>query len=164
MTLNEITQAGINPALRLLPAQMDSPGARLLMLVIALQESELVHRYQVLNGGAKGPARSFWQFEKGGVRGVVQHAASRYWVNVLCEARGVQFATIAIWTAIETDDVLAAGLARLLIFTDRGALPQLGDVRGAWDLYAKRLWRPGKPHPEVWPANYAKAANFVAGL
>ena len=38
-------------------------------------------------------------------------------------------------------DVLAAGLARLLLWTDPSRLPRLGDADGAWQLYV-RTWRP----------------------
>ncbi|MNG31598.1 hypothetical protein D3C84_1174300 [compost metagenome] len=66
----------------------------------------------------------------------------------------------AVYVAIEHDDVLAAALARLLLWTDPGKLPKLGDEQGAWDLYL-RTWRPGKPHPETWPALYAQALEAV---
>lgn len=155
MTLNEITTAGINPALALLPARMNSPRARVLLLAIALQESELIHRRQMGNG----PARGFWQFEQGGaVRGCVKHPASAPYLRELCNARNVAFDARAIWNAIEYDDVLAAGLARLLLFTDPRPLPRLGDRQAAWECYAWN-WRPGKPHPEKWPANYAQALD-----
>lgn len=163
MTLDEITTAGVSPALALLPPSMDSAAARVLMLAIAQQESNLVHRFQVVQGrpGAKGPARGFWQFELGGVKGVMLHAASKLFATKLCADRNVAFTSAAIHTAIETDDVLAAGIARLLIFTDAAKLPAAPDEAGGWALYAKRCWRPGKPHPETWPAYHRKAREFV---
>lgn len=163
MTLDEITTVAINPALALLPNQMDSPSARVMLLAIGLQESRFEFRRQLGNG----PARGFWQFElgseasRGGVWGVYLHQASRYWVDVLCTARGVLYQPLAIWRALEHDDVLAAGLARLLLFTDPHKLPALGDERGAWVMYAKRTWRPGKPHPDTWPGFHAQAVEFV---
>jgi hypothetical protein len=68
----------------------------------------------------------------------------------------------AIWNAIENDDVLAAGLARLLLYTDPQRLPALGDREGAWQLYL-RTWRPGKPHRRTWNGYYQRALEFVAG-
>lgn len=161
--LADITASAVTPALQLLPQAMDSAIARHLLLAIMLQESEGTARRQFGNG----PARSLWQFEPGskqlggGVWGVYKHKASRYWLNQLCEARGCPFEPQAIWARIETDDVLAAGLARLLLFTDAKPLPTRGQVDAAWQLYARRTWVPGKPKPEKWPGNYARAARFI---
>lgn len=156
MMLSDITKAGINPALALLPSKMDTPAARIMLLAIGLQESRFEHRRQI-----GGPARGFWQFEQGGgVRGVLTHAASRDFANALCAARGVEPVTAAVYPALETDDVLAAAFARLLLWTDAARLPAAGDSQGAWNLYA-RTWRPGKPHPQTWPALYAQAVAEV---
>ena len=169
MTLEEITKTAINPALALLPGKMDSKEARVMLLAIGLQESRFEHRFQVVQGrpGAKGPARGYWQFErgtrasKGGVWGVWLHESSRFWLAQLCAARGCAFDAQAIWETVETDDVLAAGVARLLLFTDPLRLPAVDDEAGAWALYAKRCWRPGKPHPQTWPGFHAQARDFV---
>lgn len=149
----------VSKALFMLPPAMTSPQARVMLYAIGLQESRFTHRFQVVQGrpGAKGPARGFWQFERGGgCKGVVEHPASRFWMSRICQERRVDFNATAIWNAIETDDVLAAAAARLLLFTDPKKLPEVGDEKGAWNLYA-RTWRPGKPHPQTWPALYAEA-------
>lgn len=165
MTPAEVNLQVITPAMALLPGAMDTPAARVLMLAIGLQESRLSARYQVLQGrpGVRGPARGLWQFELGGTRGVWRHAASRYWLQRVCLARGVAFTPEAIHPRLEFDDVLAAAAARLLIFTDAGRLPGAQDEAGGWALYATRCWRPGKPHPEVWPANHRAARQAVLG-
>lgn len=162
MTLDEITRVGINPAMKLLPELMDSPRARVMLLAIGLQESRFEHRFQVLNGTtAKGPARSFWQFERGGgCKGVVQHELSKPHMRKVCEVRGIAFTATALWTAMETDDVLAAAAARLLLWTDSKRLPELGDKDGAWNLYL-RVWGPGKPHRSTWPDLYQRALDFT---
>jgi hypothetical protein len=156
----------ILPALKLLPAAMTSIEAIVMLLAIALQESALEHRWQVIDAkrpNAKGPARGLWQFElgtkasKGGVWGVYLHPASRYWLAQICAARGVAFEPRAIWLALETDDLLACCVARLLLFTDPKRLPALTDTKGAWDLYRFRTWRPGKPHAGKWPLNHRMA-------
>ena len=171
MTLDTIIKTAINPALGMLPAAMDTPEARVMLLAIGLQESRFTFRFQLVQGqpGAKGPARGFWQFElgsrasRGGVWGVYLHQASQHWLSVVCAARGVAFEPRAIWEAIEQDDVLAAALARLLLFTDPRRLPAVGDVQGAWDLYALRTWRPGKPHRQTWDAFHAQARAAITG-
>lgn len=151
----------LTPALALLPRAMDSAPARIIAITVCLQESKLAHRWQVLNGGGKGPARGLPQFEKIGVQGVMEHPTSRYWVQQLCVARGVAFTLAAIYKAIEVDDILAVGLARLLMFTDPKKLPAIGDVDGAWIMYAKRCWKPGKPHRATWGPYYQQALDHV---
>jgi len=77
MPLAEVIAKIINPGLAMLPLAMDSPRARLLLIAIGRQESKFKDRAQVLNGGGKGPARGFWQFEQGGgVKGVMTHPAT----------------------------------------------------------------------------------------
>ncbi|AZY50078.1 hypothetical protein C0J09_13785 [Bordetella avium] len=162
MMLSQIIETAVAPALTLLPANMDTPRARVMLLAIGLQESRFVHRRQI-----GGPARGFWQFEKGtrasrgGCWGVYLHASSRGHLGVLCKARSVACDPDSIYAAVEYDDVLAAGVARLLLWTDAHALPGVGDQAGGWDLYL-RTWRPGKPHPHTWPGLYAQAVAEVA--
>lgn len=161
MDLRTVVKQAIDPALRMLPASMDSPEARVMLLAIGLQESRFEHRYQVTNSGAPGPARGFWQFEEGGgAKGVCRHPASRLYMQRLCEATGHEFTPAALWRAIAADDVLAAGAARLLLFTDPRKLPKLGDVPGAWAYYW-RNWRPGRERPETWDEMYQRALKEV---
>jgi hypothetical protein len=158
-----VLRGAIEPALALLPAAMDTAAARVLLLAIGLQESRLMQRRQLVGNPPRpaGPARGLWQFELGGgCMGVIRHPSSAYWTRLVCAARGADCNARALWEALERDDVLAAACARLLIFTDWPALPAVGDEQGAWMLYL-RTWRPGQPHPDTWPALYARA---LAGL
>lgn len=156
-TLKLITTQAIEPALSLLPARMDSSRARAMLLAIGLQESRFEYRRQMNSGPAKG----FWQFERGGgVKGCLNHPASAPHLRTLCDARGVEFSAQAVWDAIEHDEVLAAGLARLLLWTDPRSLPDPDDVDGSWDLYL-RTWRPGKPHFRTWAGFYMQAWEAV---
>ena len=52
----------INPALdKLAPFNIrPSNEARVMLCAIGLQESLLKHRFQVVNGGGRGPARGLW--------------------------------------------------------------------------------------------------------
>lgn len=159
MTLSDIIKTAINPALAILPMAMDSPKARVMLLTTGLQESHFDYRRQMGNG----PARGFWQFERGGgVKGVFTHSASSGHLHNLCLARNVPFEIPAIWAALETDDVFAAGVARLLYYTDPKPLPAVDDAEGSWKLYL-RTWRPGRPHPETW-AGYHQQAREALGL
>ena len=151
----------VNEGLRLLPPAMDTKEARVLMYAIGLQESRFTHRAQVIDGGGKGPARGYWQFERaGGVRGVLRHPASKFWMHSVCNARNVPAQETSVWLAMETDDVLAAAAARLLLFTDPARLPAVGEQAESWTYYL-RNWRPGKPHPRTWPECYETALKAV---
>jgi len=158
MELNQVRRSIIEPALSLLPARMNSPQAMVMLLGIGLQESHFEYRRQLGNG----PARGLWQMERaGGVHGVLRHEASAKLAAGICAQRGVEPTDQAVWAALEHDDILAAALARLLLWTDPMPLPALSDTAGGWALYA-RVWRPGKPRQAEWPANYLKAAGAAA--
>lgn len=141
--LAEIEDA-ISGALAILPAAMDSARARHVLRAICLQEGYKDGRlcgFQVLADGDKGPARGWWQFERGGgVSGVLSHPATLRHAQSVCLARGVTASPRNVWTALETDEVLAAAFARLLLWSDPEPLPR--EVEGAFKLYL-RTWRPG---------------------
>lgn len=154
-----IPKPAIAEALSLLPVDMRRTEAVIQLYAIGLQESRFLHRRQLVGKPPKpvGPAKGFWQFERGGgCIGVINHASSRPHMQRICKERDIDFTSAALWDAIEFDDVLAAAAARLLLWTDPGALPARGDVDGAWDCYV-RTWRPGKPHRATWDAFYAQA-------
>lgn len=158
MKLKEIQNDAIRPALAMMPAAMSRQPEKLmtLMLAIGLQESRFKNRRQI-----NGPARGYWQFERGGgVRGVLLHKATSDAAVALCKARGVAANDQAVYAELERDDVLAAGFARLLLWTDPRPLPELGDIDAAWDYYI-RNWRPGKPHRKTWDALYREAMQCV---
>lgn len=172
--LDTITRDALDPALELLPVQMDSPEVRVLLLATGLQESKLIHRRQLVGNPPRpvGPAKGLLQFERGGgCKGVVEHPASRYWMAKVCEVRAIRFTATALWNAVETDDVLAMAAGRLLYFTEPRRLPALDDAHGAW-LYYLRTWRPGaytrgdaKTRAELrakWARYYQQALDFVA--
>lgn len=161
----------LSVALRYLPTHLDSLPARVLTTALCLQESGLKVRYQELKGSTpakpiKGPARGLPQFERGsmskggGVWGVYRHRASIEGVRLLCRERDCAFEPWSIWSQLEHDDVLAAGMARLLLWTDPKPLPAIGDEEGAWAYYL-RTWNPGKPHRDRWAENYPKAVEAL---
>jgi hypothetical protein len=137
-------------AYSLLPSAMESPAATALLLSIALQESELEHRHQV-----GGPALSFFQFERVGVGGVLDHRATRDPIRTaLRRLRYDGASTADVHRAMEHNDVLAACLARCLLWTDPRRLPRPDEPQLGWQVYLDR-WEPGKPHPDTWGVNYA---------
>ncbi len=163
MMLDTIIREAIDPALVLLPPKMDTPQARVMLLAIGLQESRFMFRFQKIAGRPyeKGPAKSFWQMERGGgVLGVLTHQASKFLAQEICEKRDVAANSQAVWDAIEHDDVLAAAFARLLLWADSLRLPAVDDAAGAWTLYL-RVWRPGRPHRASWDKFHNQARGQV---
>lgn len=158
--MRTIVTEAIDPALALLPAKMDSIKARLQVLTIGAQEGDNYQSRVQYNGG---PARSFWQMERGGgVLGVLTHSASKAHALHVCSARNVPPDSRSVWLAMEKDDVLGAAFARLLLWTDPLALPAIGNAAGAWELYI-RTWRPGKQRRETWDGYY-NAARQALGV
>lgn len=163
-TLHEVNRFVLREAFDTLGvAMMDSPEARQMLLTIGLQESGFIHTRQM----GDGPARGYWQFElgteasRGGVWGVYLHPASRTLLSNVCALRGVPFNPRAIWQAMEADVILAACVARLLLWTDPKRLPALNDPASGWAMYADRTWRPGKPHPAKWRGYWEQARAEV---
>lgn len=160
---SSVLSSAIAPALALFPDHFRSPEAARMLLAIGMQESRFKFRAQILVGKLKGPARGFWQFEKGGgVAGVMTHFRTMHYAMAICSNRGVRWDETAIHAALETDDVLAAAFARLLLYADPAALPALdAPPDDSWDCYA-RNWRPGKPHRETWDEIDAAASAHFA--
>jgi hypothetical protein len=141
-----------------------SKEADQLLLTIAGQESAWQWRYQLKHGGPEAdgayPARGWWQFEKmGGVAGVLKHRASRDKCLALCDYCAVYPDEDDIWRAMEGHDILAAGMARLLLWTDPRPLPT--NQKDGWDYYIAN-WRPGKPHPNKWAGLWADASSALS--
>lgn len=159
----------IDAGLALLPSKMRTPAARVLLYATSRQENPKRSPRQLVKVDGKlqpiGPAAGDYQFEKGGgVRGVLTHRASSAYAREACRRRGVAATSDAVFTAIQTDPMLAAALARLLYYTDPKPLPSVGDEQGAWELYL-RTWRPGAyaRQPEElrakWVKSYAEAVK-----
>lgn len=146
----------VDCALHFLPEKMNTPSAKAMLIAVALQESNMADRKQI-----GGPARGYWQFEKpGGVIGVLDHHATR----AICidifkrfdlADLGPDMASV-VYCMTAFNSVLAAGLARLLLWTHPDPLPDELEQARAWEYYLW-CWRPGKPHPERWADNYSSA-------
>lgn len=159
MPLAQVISDILNPALSLLPIAMDSPKARVQLLAQGQQESLFKYRRQMGNG----PARGFWQMERGGgVAGVFHFPTTTGFLQQVCAARDCPFDIPTIWMHLEIDDILAAAVARLLLWTDAYPLPAVDNPTEGWDLYL-RVWRPGKPISSTWLA-YHEAARAALGV
>lgn len=159
--IGPILDGPIRAALGLLPLKMDSNQARAMLIKIGICESELKARRQIVNGKPIGPAAGLWQFERGGIIGVMRHRLTNKHLRDLCKVMGTPFDLETIWQDIQTDDILAAGLARLNLYWYHMALPAASDEQGSYDQYIA-IWRPGKPSRTRW-ANAQKDLNqFMA--
>lgn len=156
----------IRPALTLLPQALHSPPAQAMLIAIALQESRLQYRRQLQHG----PARGFWQFERGGVAGVLKHPASATLIAHALKTLAYESLltaemnrrVIACHTVIEHHDLLACLFARLLLWTLPLPLPGKDAPLAGWEQYLQ-AWRPGKPHQQTWDGHWAVAWDVVDG-
>ncbi len=138
-------------AASLLPPAMDSQAAWAMLFAIGSQESRLDARRQI-----GGPARGFWQFELGGIRGVLQHPASKPLITAVLDRLDYDHFADTSYAAIADNDVLAFCYARCMLYTLPDPLPARGETQKAWGQYIEG-WRPGAPKPLTWPAFYAQA-------
>lgn len=131
-----------------------SDSARVLVMAIAGQESRWSARRQI-----GGPARSYWQFEKGGGVAGLFRVTPRP-LGAVCAACDVPFDAATVFEAMAWHDTLACAMARLLLWTDPAPLPAAADAAGGWTYYL-RTWRPGAPHPETWAAVHDQARAAI---
>ena len=140
---------GIEPALSILPAAMDTPKAARMILAICLQETGLRNRLQI-----RGPARGWAQFERLAVYDVLTRRTSATHARTLCAALSVRPDADTCHEAIAWNDILCAGFARLNLWNSPDPIPD--EVFRGLMMYI-RTWRPGKPRPETWPKHWATA-------
>ena len=162
MTPDTLLNLAIIPAMGELAKYniFDTLQARQMLLTIALQESGLLHRRQVTASGLEdGPAVSWWQFEKGGsVHGMLTHPVSAPIMKAICVAHGIAPTEQGLWDAMRYNDIVAACAARLNLYVLPDRLAVTADQ--GWAQYVS-AWRPGKPKPDTWPTNWAKAKPFI---
>lgn len=149
--LTEALQKIIVPALMGLPQKFQTAEAQLMLLAIGEQESGFRTRQQEW-----GPAKGFWQFEINGVRAVFGISTITLVLGMLCKNRSVGFHAWDVFCEIPLDDILAASIARFLLYSDPKSLPAIGNEEAAWEYYV-RNWSPGKPNRERWVNSYGEA-------
>lgn len=148
---NENMYGLINGAIKELKlSKLNILNTATLMLTIAKTESNCEWTAQRLSSGKKGAARGLWQFEKTGIKGVLLHNRTMYKAINVCERHKLDLTfdingnVNKIWNRLETDDLLAACFARLLLLTDSRPLPNYTECEASYRYYLD-LWRPGKP-------------------
>lgn len=167
-------KADIDSGLDLLPEPLRTLDAKVQLYATSVQENPTRAPRQIIKKDGKlqpiGPAAGDYQFEKtGGIRGLINFKSARVQQMLVgvCKARKVAVTVDALFDAIQVDPVLAAALARLLYFTDAGALPEAGAEQYAWEVYL-RTWRPGayerdpKGLRAKWSNSYAEAMKAYA--
>lgn len=161
LLLRQLDKGCISEAMSLLPAKMDSLKARAQLLKTTLQEANGTERDQDDPGKMLGPALGLWQFEKGGVYGVLRHASTADHAIRVCKRFGVPATTESVWRALKTNDVLAAAMARLNYYWSPNPLPEIKDEQGSWDEYIF-CWRPSKPHRDRWHNNHHDVLEYLS--
>lgn len=156
----------VRPTLWSMPPVMRGMRAEAQMVAMALQESGLRHREQV-----GGPARGLYQFEAGGVRGVLDHPASYDHAQDACEAwlypihrdadgKVMQTVVQQVHRSIRDNDILATVFARLALWRLPDPLSGESEPEAGWGQYLE-AWRPGKPHRDRWDDNWRTAWQTV---
>lgn len=139
-----------------------------MLLAIGDQETDFRYRRQ-LSAGARdwwkcltSPAVSFWQFERSGIAGVLQHRKAGPMAREVLDVLGYPADIETLREALVHNDLLGAAFARLLLFTFPGRLPGPHQAEEGWKQYLW-CWRPGRPHPERWFAKFHNAWNIENG-
>jgi len=147
-------------------AALMSVPAQAMLLAIGLQESQFMHRQQLVGGvrewwrSLTGPAAGYWQFERIGVRGVLEHRTTGPMMHRACVALGYPVDVETLWSAARYDNILAVVLARLALFRLPQPLPTRAQPNEGWRQYID-AWRPGKPHEARWQDNWDQAWRIV---
>lgn len=157
--LQRIIRPGLNFMADVVPKSFNTPQAEVMLLAIALQESNCRYRFQV-----KGPARGFWQFERGGgFKGVLRHSSSKLIIADLLDAAVLPKDDELLWDALPYSELAQVFFARLLLWTVPKPLPAVGEQQAAWRYY-EDVWRPGKPRPLAWAKCYPDAMEAVLSV
>lgn len=146
--------AFIRANLKAIPASVEE---HTMLLAIAGVESAWSQRTQQ----PVAYAHSFWQWERGGVLGLMRDDETSKQVAVLCGMAGVPFQSTGIWNymAKPEADNFSAAMSRLLLWTDPSPLPKTMD--DGFDYYV-RNWRPGKPYEPRWAAVWSQAVAAIS--
>jgi hypothetical protein len=159
----------VRPGLKFLTEVAGTPSddrAIVLVMTIAGQESDWAARRQIGIGQYHPQtvgARGYWQFEStwGGpvaINTVMQSTPRQ--LDAVCKHLEIPNDELTLYEAIAWNDQLACCMARLLLWQDPAALPEVGDIWAGWDYY-KRNWEPGAPHPDQWPIRYDQAMTAM---
>ena len=157
MDADWIAQYALPGAFSLLPAKMDTPEARALVLAICLEESSLKHRRQI-----RGPARGIAQFERIAVTNALEHPMMR--PHLLQAMEAMLYSGIGdyeLHDVITHNDTMALVLARLNLWPDPRPLPGRHEPDAGYAYYL-RVWRPGKTSPASWFDNWQQAWQAIA--
>lgn len=155
MNAQDYNHLVLSPALSILPSKMDSPEARAMLIAIGLQESSLVHRYQI-----GGSARGFLQFELVGIRGVLEHPASQELAAGVCRVLGYDADATELHAAVADNDILGACFGRLLLWRLPEPLPTHRQAPEGWNQYTAS-WAPGRPRRAHWANNFRTGWSVV---
>lgn len=156
----------LRSALALLPVNMHSREAVVLLLAIQSQENPNRVPQQI-----NGPAVGDYQHERGTIALILANEKVGELARQICTRLGYVPKTDQVYAAIRDGDPrLDAVFARLLLWADPRPLPPYGDEEKAWQTYLT-VWRPGawtRGSPKQrqalrskWRLNYLKALETL---
>ena len=156
ITAADLLSLIVRPTLRWLGEKYATHEAEVLLIAIAIQESRLAARRQQ----PSGPARSYWQIEPQTAKAVyLKWGTGQRALDKL----GLRPVTLLIAKEqMEWSEVGSCIIARGILYLDSKPLPWVGNEDAAWDYYANRTWRPGKPRHNAWQQSYSTAMDAVA--
>lgn len=146
----------VRPTLDLMPDKYRGARVDVMLLAIAGQESGLRQRRQLLGKMALGKGRGLWQMEPRTAGLVYDNWTD---VGLIQKKLGLRYVDWPHW--LESDDRAGCMLARGDLWCNPEPLPNVDDDQAAWDYYIE-TWRPGKPRPTDWAANYQAALDAIA--
>lgn len=142
-----------------------SVKAMVQIIATGLQESQVMFRKQVPSGPARGflqiePPTAIAAYDKDAyLRGELMNL--RLNTTQLLPTNTTAARRNYLANVCELNDPACVLIGRSIMWLDPSPIPEIGDVEGAWDFYALKTWRPGKPRPEHWWDNYMQAVNVV---
>lgn len=155
MTPSVVYDLILQPLFSVLPDKMNSVEAKAMLLAIGMQESRFKARKQ-----HNGPAMGFWQFESAGILGVMHHHATQEYAEALLGLLVIADQDAVVYRAMQYNDFIAAGFARLLLWALPHSLPTRDEPEKGWEQYLQ-AWRPGRPHKETWEMCWSEAWGAI---
>lgn len=149
-------------ALTLFEDRFISVEAAAMLLAIGEHESKFTHRQQLVGGirdwwrSERGPAAGYFQFERIGIRGVLEHRASAQLSRQALAVLGYPDDVETVFKAMIHNDILSAVMARLALWRIPERLPRRDEADEAYRQYLE-VWRPGKRRDAEWGSSWWKA-------
>lgn len=166
LTPYQFLTAEVRPALARMEPKFQGSAAECMLTAIPTQESDFRSLYQIGKDGRAihNLARGFYQFEMTGVRAVIRHPSCRWLAPFLVKNGFLTPTPEVIHFALPGSSSLQVWLARANLWWYPHSLVEpvldFEHEEAAWQQYLE-IWRPGKPHRELWGRAWKLAVEAV---